>query len=154
MSSVHIHVCIKCAYVNRCSPKYAHKCMHQLCIYKSQLCQVCTHIHASTVHISTAVIASMYIHDIVCINHAQIMHMPSAVMSSMLMHVCIEYVFANRSYCNCAHTCMCQFVAYTSASLQCYLHHAHTRMHRVIIPLRFLQVRTYMYASSMHQVCT
>ena len=112
-SSNYSHTCmhqvrITYASSNRRSFKYAHTCMHQVCIYQSQLLQVCTHMYASSMHLSIAVLASMDI------------------------HVCIKHAYINRSSFKHAHTCMHQ-VCITYASCMHHVCHQSRYPKRLLI---------------------
>jgi len=51
-------VCIKYACINIMSLNYTHTCMHQVVIYQPQFLQLCTLVHASSMHLSVAVLQS------------------------------------------------------------------------------------------------
>jgi len=76
--------------------------MHQSIIYQSHIFHACTHMYASNMHLSIAVLPIMHIH--VRIKYASSMHISVAVLSSMHIHVYINHAFITSSSFKYAHT--------------------------------------------------
>ena len=111
-SHVHILVCIKYAYIIRCSFNHAHNIMHQLSYH---------------MHLSSAVLSSMHTH--VCRPCAHInrnyykyartcMHQICIIIRSYFKyaHTCMMHIHACIKY---VHTCMHQTCTYMCASIVC-----------------------------------